>query len=125
LGAARIDRIDAAFQLIARFVRQLARTGQARARSFDVAAVGRPPAEITTFAARYSVPQEPRCAPALYAQEQSFAVMGVAFARDLNLPRRQHVLRHVDSFPPAFPFKIVASGCIAGISLALVGLYER
>jgi len=125
LGALRIDRIDAAPQLIARLIRKLARTGQARARRFDVVAVDCTQAKLTTFAARDSVPQDPRCGLLLDAKDQSFAIVGVALARDLHLPRGQHVLRHVDSFPPAFPPKIVASGCIAGISLARIGLYER
>jgi hypothetical protein len=39
LRASRIDRIDAAFQLIARLIRKLARSDQTRARRLDVAAV--------------------------------------------------------------------------------------
>jgi len=58
LGAARIDRIDAAFQLSARLVRQLALTSQARARRFDATVVGCSQAEVTTFATRYSYGKE-------------------------------------------------------------------
>jgi hypothetical protein len=125
LAAPGFDRIDATLQLGARLVRHLARTRQARAGCLDAAPVGRAQAQFTTLAAGCRIAQNPGRPLVSDAKDQSVAIEGVAFARDLDLSRGRQVFGHARSVPPFVPPEIVASACILATSVALVGLYER